>query len=204
MASSTVQLVSLARKSFAAAGDSARAGCDLREGPGFRRAAQDEILLFVDQLTDLILSRPRSGTERGMQAYRDAFADFAEANDCIVLAPLFPAGITGPGELSSYKLLRAGALHDDAVLLSMVDELQEKYRLEDERFLLYGFSGGGHFTHRFLYLHPEHLRGASIGAPGVVTLLDHGYDFWVGVRDFEARFGKRSTSTRSAACRCTW
>ena len=130
------------------------------------------------------------GTERGMQYYRDAFIDFAETNGCIVLAPLFPVGITAPGELSSYKLLRHGDLHYDAVLLSMVDELAEKYRLADGRFLLYGFSGGGHFTHRFLYLHPERLLAASIGAPGVVTLLDRGHDFWVGVRDWPQRFGK--------------
>lgn len=130
------------------------------------------------------------GTERGMQYCRDAFMDFAEANGCIVLAPLFPVGIAAPGELSSYKLLRHGALHYDAVLLSMVDELQDKYRLAGDRFLLYGFSGGGHFAHRFLYLHPERLLAASIGAPGVVTLLDEKHDFWVGVRDFERRFGK--------------
>jgi len=130
------------------------------------------------------------GTERGMQYCRDAFADFAEAEGVIVLAPLFPVGITAPGELSSYKLLRHGALRYDAVLLSMVDELRERYRLAGDRFLLYGFSGGGHFTHRFLYLHPERLLAASIGAPGVVTLLDREQDFWVGVRDWQDRFGK--------------
>ncbi|GAB5467541.1 MAG: hypothetical protein Kilf2KO_05710 [Rhodospirillales bacterium] len=130
------------------------------------------------------------GTERGMAAYRDRFADFAEANDCIVLAPLFPVGITAPYELSSYKLLRAGDLHYDAVLLSMVEEVAARYRLRSDRFLLYGFSGGGHFSHRFFYLHPERLQGVSIGAPGVVTLLDETRDFWVGLRDFEQRFGK--------------
>lgn len=130
------------------------------------------------------------GTERGMQSYRDGFADFAEEHGVIVLAPLFPVGITAPDDLSSYKLLRHGALHYDAVLLSMVAEVRARYRIAGERFLLYGFSGGGHFTHRFLYLHPERLLGASIGAPGVVTLLDFEQDFWVGVRDFEARFGK--------------
>jgi len=130
------------------------------------------------------------GTERGMAAYRDRFADFAEANDCIILAPLFPVGITRPYELNSYKMLRADDLHYDAILLSMVEEVASRYRLEEERFLLYGFSGGGHFSHRFFYLHPERLRGVSIGAPGVVTLYDEGHDFWVGLRDFEARFGK--------------
>ncbi|WP_343714337.1 alpha/beta hydrolase [Inquilinus sp.] len=130
------------------------------------------------------------GTERGMQRYRDSFADFAERHGAIVLAPLFPVGITEPTDLSSYKLLRAGDLRYDAVLLAMIAETQARYRIEGDRVLMYGFSGGGHFTHRFLYLHPERLLGASIGAPGVVTLLDFEHDFWVGVRNFEAVFGK--------------
>ncbi len=130
------------------------------------------------------------GTERGMLAYRDAFADFAEDNGVIVLCPLFPANICFPGDLSSYKMLRAGDLHYDAVLLDMIEEIRERYRIAGSRVMMYGFSGGGHFTHRFLYLHPERLVAASIGAPGVVTLLDFDNDWWVGVRDFEKTFGK--------------
>jgi hypothetical protein len=131
------------------------------------------------------------GTERGMLAYRDAFADFAEENGVIVLCPLFPANICFPGDLSSYKMLRAGDLHYDAVMLDMIEEMRERYRIAGDRVMMYGFSGGGHFTHRFLYLHPERLLAASIGAPGVVTLLDFNHDFWVGVRDFEKVFGKK-------------
>ncbi|HEY7688817.1 MAG TPA: alpha/beta hydrolase [Dongiaceae bacterium] len=130
------------------------------------------------------------GTGRSAAAYRDGFADFADANDCIVLAPLFPAGIIEEGELSNYKLLQFHDIRFDLVLLSIVDEVAAKYRVDASRFLLYGFSGGGHFTHRFLYVHPERLLGASIGAPGVVTLLDPTRDWWVGVRDLQARFGK--------------
>jgi pimeloyl-ACP methyl ester carboxylesterase len=125
-----------------------------------------------------------------MLAYRDAFADFAEANGVIVLCPLFPANICFPGDLSSYKMLRAGDLHYDAIMLDMIEEMRERYRINGDRVMMYGFSGGGHFTHRFLYLHPERLLAASIGAPGVVTLLDFEHDFWVGVRDFEKVFGK--------------
>lgn len=130
------------------------------------------------------------GTERGMQAYRDAFADFAEEQGVIVLCPLFPVNIAFPGDLSSYKMLRHGDLAYDAVMLDMIAEMQGRYRIWGDRVLMYGFSGGGHFTHRFLYLHPERLLAASIGAPGVVTLLDFDHDFWVGVRDFETVFGK--------------
>ncbi len=130
------------------------------------------------------------GTGRNAAGYRDNLADFADAHDCIILAPLFPAGIVKPGDLSGYKLIGSHGIRYDHVLLSMVDEVAEKYRVDAERFLLYGFSGGGHFTHRFFYLHPERLRAASIGAPGVVTLLDQSRDWWVGVRNLEAVFGK--------------
>ncbi|MGE0718724.1 MAG: PHB depolymerase family esterase, partial [Alphaproteobacteria bacterium] len=130
------------------------------------------------------------GTGRGMTAYRDAFAAFAERHGVVVLAPLFPAGITSPDDLNSYKFLRAGDLHYDAVLLAMVAEAGQRWRVDTERFALFGFSGGGHFAHRFFFLHPERLSAVSIGAPGVVTLLDFDHDFWVGVRDFEKVFGK--------------
>lgn len=131
------------------------------------------------------------GTGRMMEAYRDTFMQLAEQRQVIVLTPLFPVGITGPEDFSSYKMIRAGALHYDAVLLAMVEEMRARYRIAGDRFSLFGFSGGGHFAHRFFYLHPERLSAVSIGAPGVVTLIDERYDFWVGVRDWESRFGRR-------------
>ncbi|WP_151719739.1 alpha/beta hydrolase [Gemmobacter serpentinus] len=130
------------------------------------------------------------GTARGMTRYRDSFAAFAEAHGVIVLAPLFPVNLCFPGDLSSYKFLRHGGVDYDLILLDMIEEMREKYSIPDRRVMMYGFSGGGHFTHRFLYLHPERLLAASVGAPGMVTLLDQSRDFWVGVRDFQDRFGK--------------
>lgn len=137
------------------------------------------------------------GTMRDNAACRDAFIDLAERHQLIVLAPLFPGGITGPRELSSYKRLRgplgsagAGSPCYDLILLEMIDELAAVYRIDAERFCLFGFSGGGHFAHRFLYAHPERLRAVSIGAPGIVTLLDEDVDYVAGVRNFEAVFGR--------------
>lgn len=130
------------------------------------------------------------GTNRTAQEYRDAFADFAEAQQAIVLAPLFPAGIGEPGELSGYKFIASHGVRYDRVLLAMIEEVAESYRIDADRFLLHGFSGGGHFAHRFFYLHPRRLLGVSIGAPGMVTLLDQERDWWVGVRDIEVRFGQ--------------
>ena len=130
------------------------------------------------------------GTRRSSAACRDQFIEFADQQRCIVVAPLFPAGIMDPGDISGYKFLKFYNIRFDLVLLSMVDEVADKYGLRSNRFLLHGFSGGGHFAHRFFYLHPQRLLAASIGSPGTVTLLDPARDWWIGVRDFEGHFGQ--------------
>lgn len=129
------------------------------------------------------------GTDRSPSDYRDAFIEFAADHDCIVLAPLFAAGMTAPGDLDSYKLIRHGGIRYDEVLLAMVDEVAAKYRLGSRNFLLYGFSGGGQFAHRMFILHPDRLHAVSIGAPGKVTRIDPERPWWVGTADIRQRFG---------------
>lgn len=129
------------------------------------------------------------GTNRPASEYRSVFAEFAADHDCIVLAPLFPVGVTGPGELHDYKFIERDGVRFDQVLLAMVAEVAERYRIHD-RLLLHGFSGGGHFAHRFLILHPERLLAVSIGAPGMVTRLNRTLPWWTGVRDVPERFGR--------------
>ena len=131
------------------------------------------------------------GTGRQFIGYRDAFAEFGRWNNCMVLCPLFPVGVLGDGNRSGYKHLIEGDIHYDRVLLDMIDEVGSRYGKTFDSFALFGYSGGGQFVNRFAYLHPERLWAASIGAPGSVTLLDAGRDWWVGLRGFEQRFGKR-------------
>ncbi len=130
------------------------------------------------------------GTSRtSFLEFRDGFAEFGRWNDCAVLCPVFPIGVRGDGARSGYKYMIEGDIRYDQVLLSMVDEVAEKYRQDWSRFAMFGFSGGGHFAHRFAILHPHRLWAASIGASGSVTLLDPDRDWWVGIRDLRARFG---------------
>lgn len=151
--------------------------------------------LYVPRDYDESESRPYPlvvvvhGTLRLAETYRDRFADLAEREDAIVLAPLFPGGIGVPHDLENYKRLRAHGVSFDEVLLGIVDEVGERYRVDPEQFLLFGFSGGAHFAHRFFYVHPQRLAAVSIAAPGVVTLLDERRDWWIGIRDLERHFG---------------
>ncbi len=129
------------------------------------------------------------GSGRGAQRYRAEFVDFAEAHRCLVLAPLFPCGIIEPGELDNYKFIKFHEIRYDRLLLAMVDEAAQRYRLDGNRILIHGFSGGGQFVHRFLYLHPGRIAAASIGSPGRVTLLDPSRRWWIGTQDFREEFG---------------
>lgn len=122
--------------------------------------------------------------------FRDGFAEFGLYNDCAILCPIFPVGVLGDGARSGYKFLQEADIRYDQVVIAMVEEMGQKYGQDWSKFAMFGFSGGGHFTHRFAILHPEKLWAASIGAPGSVTLLDTTRDWWVGIRDLEERFGK--------------
>jgi len=129
------------------------------------------------------------GSLRLFIPYRDAFSAFAEWNNCIVLAPLFPSGVLGDENGDGYKYLYESDLRYDRVLLAMVAEVAQRYHLTSRQFGLLGYSGGGHFAHRFYTLHPERLWAVSIGAPGSVTLLDPNREWWMGVRNTREMFG---------------
>jgi len=133
------------------------------------------------------------GTRRTAEGY-DAFARFAERTNSVVLAPLFPIGVTGsyaeaPEEAHNYKYLDYQDIRFDLALLNMVSEVRKVLDKVAERFLLFGFSGGGQFAHRFYYLHPSALRGVSIGAPGTVTRLMPEVEWWPGIGGVANRFG---------------
>lgn len=128
------------------------------------------------------------GTARHAEHTRDRIAALAEERGIAVLAPLFPMGIDDPDDVHNYKTLLYNGIRFDEILLGMIDEAAERWRLEAAQFSLSGFSGGGQFAHRFLYLHPARLRAVSIGAPGRVTLPED--EPWpLGLRDVSELFG---------------
>ena len=131
------------------------------------------------------------GTKRNISPIHKELVPFAEATPCAVLAPLFPAGLDHPLDLDSYKGLRSRTLRSDLALLGMLDEVGHRWPgIDTSRVYLMGFSGGGQFAHRFLYLYPERLVAVSVGAPGSTTLLDPAQKWPVGIADVEGLFGR--------------
>ena len=136
---------------------------------------------------DLIVSVHGSG--RKVHAGLDAFADLAARRGAVVLAPLFPIGIDDPHDADAYKYIGDDGLRYDLLLLEMIAEAGDVLGCRFNRIVMFGFSGGGQFTHRFLLLHPHRLAGASIGAPGKVTLPADARPWWIGTGDTASRFG---------------
>lgn len=95
----------------------------------------------------------------------------------------------GDGNGDGYKYLIERDLRYDQLLLKMVGELEAISGLSFGRFMLFGFSGGGHFAHRFLYVHANRLSAVSIGASGGNTLIDDKKDWWLGTRNVKELFG---------------
>src|SRR5581483_6044061 len=184
--------------SAASAGDESRAFPRLGSGPSMVYALRSDprfsYCLYVPPEVEAPVARSElvvavHGSLRLFIAYRDAFAAFAEWNRCVVLCPLFPVGVHGDENGDGYKYLHEREIRYDRVLLSMVNEASERCRIAFDTFGLFGYSGGGHFAHRFYTLHPQRLWAVSIGAPGSVSLLDRSRDWWVGVRNVRELFG---------------
>jgi pimeloyl-ACP methyl ester carboxylesterase len=117
------------------------------------------------------------GDGRHVRMYARQFTDFADEQRYIILAPSFPDG-------ERYQQLGIGekekTIRFDERLLGLVAEIGGRLNVEQDRFDLFGFSAGGQFAHRFLYLHPERLRSVVVASPGTVTIPKERYDWPAG------------------------
>jgi poly(3-hydroxybutyrate) depolymerase len=136
------------------------------------------------QLAALPLVVNIHGTRRNAETCRDRLTDFANSSRVAILAPLYPTCIDSFNDLENYKLLRYKSLRADKALLDILDEVKVRWPgIATEKIFLTGFSGGGQFVQRFLYLYPERLRAVSIGAPGRVTMMDENLKWPSGIKD---------------------
>ena len=130
------------------------------------------------------------GTKRDATGLLSRLVPFADSIPCAILTPLFPAGLDGPTDLDSYKDLRSKTLRSDLALLGIIDEVSARWPgIRTDKFSMIGFSGGGQFVQRFLYLHPDRLNAVSIGAPGRITSLNQDQDWPKGTKDVRKVFG---------------
>ncbi|KAF5388785.1 hypothetical protein D9757_005676 [Collybiopsis confluens] len=128
------------------------------------------------------------GISREVDGYMEGMRSLCEQHACALLCPLFPEGVPNPKHKNSYKELYSSKTRFDTILLSIIDQAAQSWELYTEQFYLHGFSGGGQFVHRFMYLHPDRLAAVSIGAPGRLTAPDLQSPWPEGIADVQQVF----------------
>lgn len=109
------------------------------------------------------------GISRNAREHAEQFAPVAERYGVVLVAPLFTRQ-----RFPDYQ--RLGRIHRgeraDVKLAELLDEVGLLTAAETERVLLFGYSGGGQFVHRYAMAHPERVRAYVVGAAGWYTFPD--------------------------------
>lgn len=129
--------------------------------------------LAVDHRTRCLLFRPRNadpqrpplvcvhGISRDARGHLAAFTEWAERTGTELLAPLFDHR-----RYRGYQRLKSSnrKLHPVAAMDAMLDET-----VGDRPCVIYGFSGGAQFAHRYALVRPERVAGMALAAAGWYT-----------------------------------
>ena len=134
------------------------------------REPQCPYLLYVPESIDRNL--PVLVTVHGIscnaEEHIDAFSAYAENFGFIVVAPVFSAGDFRGYQRLGYSKRNPGQ-RSDLALHAIMDDVAVNTGCDTRRFLLFGYSGGGQFAHRFAMAYPDRVIAAALGAPGWFT-----------------------------------
>jgi len=119
------------------------------------------------------------GHHRTAAAYRDTWKAQSDRYGFLVLAPLFDIRHWGHGLYSYASVLtndghaRDASLWSFSVIEHLFDAVRAATGSKAARYFIFGFSEGGQFVHRLVWLLPEaRYARAVIGTPGWYTMPD--------------------------------
>jgi pimeloyl-ACP methyl ester carboxylesterase len=107
------------------------------------------------------------GAGRNYEHYFDMWImeDVPETYNVVLIAPLFDEE-----NFIKYQRLNVGyGERADLRLIDLFDNFTQWLNITHDTFYIYGFSGGGQFTHRFVMAHPEYIERAVAAGSGVYT-----------------------------------
>ena len=109
------------------------------------------------------------GISRNVHEHASLFAPLCEKVGAVLLAPFFPSD-----RCPDYQ--RLGRLgrgpRSDQALDTVVDEIGGLTGTRTDRLLMFGFSGGAQFVHRYTMAHPHRVARAVSAAAGWYTFPD--------------------------------
>ena len=123
------------------------------------------------------------GISRNALEHAQRFASVANKYGVVLVAPLF-----SEKRFPNYqRLLMGGGGRPDRVLQRIVAEVGTLTDAKTEKIYLFGYSGGGQFTHRYAMTYPDQVAGFVVGAAGWYTFprTDTKYPYGIkSSRDF--------------------
>ena len=122
------------------------------------------------------------GISRNAEEHLQGFVAQAERFGAVMLAPLFPEG-----HFPAYQRL-GSSIHQGRADLAFDQMLQDAGELLDIKphpLHIFGFSGGGQFSHRYALFYPKRVARMVLGAPGWYTFPDPDRQYPHGLRSAE-------------------
>ncbi len=119
------------------------------------------------------------GVSRNAYEQARVFAPLCEQFGAVLIVPRFTHD-----QHRDYQRLGRGALRvrADTVLHQCLAEVASLTGADATQILLFGYSGGAQFAHRYLMAHPHRVARAVVAAAGWYTFPDHRRRFPYGIR----------------------
>jgi pimeloyl-ACP methyl ester carboxylesterase len=118
------------------------------------------------------------GISRNALEHAQSFAPFAEKYGVVLIAPLFTAD-----RFPKYQRLESGGSggNPDVALQRIIAEVGKLTCAKTDKIFLFGYSGGGQFTHRYAMRYPGQVARFVVGAAGWYTfpLNDKKYPYGI-------------------------
>jgi pimeloyl-ACP methyl ester carboxylesterase len=139
-----------------------------------RSLANDRDLHYFVYVPTRLSELPRifvtvHGISRNAREHAKRYAALAEEYGVVLVAPEFPAK-----RFPDYQRLGRANRGDraDRALERVVAEVTRVTGARGDKVYLFGYSGGGQFTHRYAMAYPERIAGYVVGAAGWYTFPD--------------------------------
>ena len=118
------------------------------------------------------------GISRNAREHVQAFVSLAERDGVVVVAPFF-----SERRYRDYQRLgrRGHGRRADKMLGRILTDVGQLTAANTGRVLLFGYSGGAQFAHRYTMLYPERIASTVIAAAGWYTFPDQTLDYPYGI-----------------------
>jgi len=122
------------------------------------------------------------GISRNAEQHLAGFAPLAETHGVVMLAPLFPQQ-----DFPYYQRLGTSMTESRADLAfdRVLQDAAEWLGINPFPLRMFGFSGGGQFTHRYALFYPKRMERMALAAPGWYTFPDPEQRYPLGLRPSE-------------------